>query len=255
MPINLKDRLKSILSTEEILELQEQGFVEEERKSKENSLFKLPIFQPSAAAAMMYNMQNVNVQREIQRHITHTEPQIISQNHLISLDDWSSQYQTEDISRSNGSIERIGESTAVERNSNLSLDNLSLNSQNGKVASSLIAQVLRKEPESPSKKAEKLFPYICLRCKKQTALTDQSTQYNSTDLTSNNLKELNSTSSVQRNIINFHKAKTVGSNLSNLKDDSLSTYQSNLKKMQTSDNSDLNAQSYKAPDIPGLTII
>lgn len=246
----MKDRLKSILTNDEILDLQSQGYVEEEeeRKNKESSLFKLPIFQPSAAAAMMYNMQNVNVQREIQRHTTPTEPQIINQNHLISLDEASTQYQTEDMSRSNCSLEKFD----AMNKSNLSLDNLNLHSHNGKISSSLIANVLRKEPGSPSKRSQ-LFPYICLRCKKQTVIHDQSTQYDSTDLTSHKLKELKSTSPEQRRaMLNLHKAKTVGSNLSNLKNDSLNISQPNLTNAQTSISSPL---SSKAPDIPGLMVV
>lgn len=63
MPSNLKDRLKPLLTEKEVTDLQDTT----ENESTSNSLFKLPVFQPSAAAAMMYNMQNVSVQRELQR--------------------------------------------------------------------------------------------------------------------------------------------------------------------------------------------
>ncbi len=60
-----------MLSEEEILELERFNEIDtpEYEKKNSNSLFKLPIFQPTAAAAMMYNMQNVTVQREMQKQL------------------------------------------------------------------------------------------------------------------------------------------------------------------------------------------
>lgn len=172
LPINLKDRLKSILTEEELRNLSDQGEIDslEYEKKNANSLFKLPIFQPSAAAAMMYNMQNVSVQRELQKQHTN-DPLIQPNEHVLSLNDASTQ--------SNEQEPQL-DSTKM----SLNFDNLTTN---GRLSSSLIGQVLRKDLESPSKKSFKLFPYICLRCKKESVICDQSSQTDLHDLYNENL--------------------------------------------------------------------
>ena len=66
LPSNLKDRLKSMLSMEEMMKLESVSLKEENEKEAAvaASALKIPIFQPTAAVAMMYNMQNNSLQRE-----------------------------------------------------------------------------------------------------------------------------------------------------------------------------------------------
>lgn len=174
LPINLKDRLKSILTDEEVLALQDQRGTEEEYEKKNaNTLFKLPIFQPSAAAAMMYNMQTVSVQREAEARNLRSE--------CVTTIDEVSNKCSEDIHNPSNLIEDPVGTEAAKINKQS--DNVN---RAGKVSSSLIAQVLRKDKESPSKKSFKLLPYICLRCKKETVICEQSSQTNSSDITQRN---------------------------------------------------------------------
>ena len=74
----------------------------------------------------------------------------------------------------------------------------------------MIAQVLKKDTEAPSKMSYKLLPYICLRCKIQTVICDQPSQTDPNDLLNNNLKILNG------NPMNpfIYKAKTVANDMS-----------------------------------------
>ena len=160
LPINLKGRLKSILTDEEIMALEDtENAIEYERKNA-NSLFKLPVFQPSAAAAMMYNIQNVSVQREMQKQLNNELTKENNEN-FVSL--------SRNVSQS-GSNECEIENEYRGTNKNPNSDKF------GRISSSLIAQVLKKENESPSKKSFKLFPYICLRCRKETVICDTAAQ-------------------------------------------------------------------------------
>ena len=64
--MNLKERLRSHLSNEEITKLEYEepsDNFDQQQSQNTNSFIKLPIFQPTAAAAMMYNMQNVSLQQ------------------------------------------------------------------------------------------------------------------------------------------------------------------------------------------------
>lgn len=66
LPVNLKERLRSHLSNEEITKLEYEepsDNFDQQQSQNTNSFIKLPIFQPTAAAAMMYNMQNVSLQQ------------------------------------------------------------------------------------------------------------------------------------------------------------------------------------------------
>lgn len=63
--MDLKDRLRSYLSEDEIIRLETGGDNEAEiNKQNSNSVLKIPIFQPTAAAAMMYNIQSATLQRK-----------------------------------------------------------------------------------------------------------------------------------------------------------------------------------------------
>jgi len=126
-----------------------QKETDNELKKQNSSIFKIPIFQPTAAAAMMYNMQNVTMQQQ-QR----TKQQLENQN---------------------GSEDLIN-NTGTKTNS--------LITDTGKVSSLLIAQVLKKEADPPSKKQQKLLPYVCLRCRKESLICSSPSQYDLNDLNS-----------------------------------------------------------------------
>lgn len=194
LPIDLKERLKSMMTEEEVLDLEEK---EDQEFEKSNSLFKLPVFQPSAAAAMMYNIQNVSVQREIQKQ------------HNIDTNDshFMLQLPDQNDTGSSQSIESMNETHPVSsRTLNLSIESLNKNR---------IAQILRKDTESPSKKSFKLFPYICLRCKKETVICEQSSQFDLSDLAlESNVKTLFARPKVQPTIGRSH---TVGTDMSTMK--------------------------------------
>ncbi len=210
----MKDRLRTILTDDEVLDLEENDELEklEYEKKNSNTLFKLPVFQPSAAAAMMYNMQNVSMQREMQKQQTIDANETTNQV-LIQLS--SEQNDASSIH----SVESINENPSAEINlkkMNLSLDNLN---RTGKVSSSKIAQILKKDLESPSKKAMKLFPYICLRCRKEVLTCDEPTQTDSNDLSQDtSLKYIFPKPSTPKKII---RASTVEANMSSMKDKAL----------------------------------
>ncbi|CAF1051263.1 unnamed protein product [Brachionus calyciflorus] len=130
LPSSIKDRLKTQLPVEEIskLELHEQELNTDQIVQKSNP--KIPIFQPSAAAALMYTYQN-------------------------------------DKNLMKKKIENECDYIGI---------NLDVDSENGLVSTSLLAQVLKKESDEKAKKSLKLFPYVCLRCKKQTILCDSPSQ-------------------------------------------------------------------------------
>ena len=99
--MKLKDRLKPLLTEEEVQELQEST----ETELNSNSLFKLPVFQPSAAAAMMYNMQNVSVQRELQRQqkieSTNSSDQT---DHVQNISETGKYYNSENLTSSHPNL-------------------------------------------------------------------------------------------------------------------------------------------------------
>lgn len=147
----MKDRLKSYLSIEDTMKLEEdfQKETDNELKKQNSSIFKIPIFQPTAAAAMMYNMQNVTMQHQ--------------------------QRSKQQLENQNGNEDLIN-NTGTKTNS--------LITDTGKVSSLLIAQVLKKEADPPSKKQQKLLPYVCLRCRKESLICSSPSQYDLNDLNS-----------------------------------------------------------------------
>ena len=146
-----------MISEDEAVRLEEEGQreLEEYNKQKTNSFFKIPVFQPTAAAAMMYNIQNHH-QQQHQQQVKKLENE--------STDDNANRSYLNPFNY----ISFFDSATTRETNS--------------KISSQLIAQVLKKEAEAPSKKSFKLFPYVCLRCKKETVICSSSTQYDVDDL-------------------------------------------------------------------------
>ncbi len=214
LPNSLKNRLKTVLTDEEVLDLEDNDELEklENEKKSANSLFKLPVFQPSAAAAMMYNMQSVSLKREIQKQQNIDANESNNNQVLIQLS------SDQNDSSSIHSVESMNDNLSSEINlkkMNLSLDNLT---KSGKVSSSKIAQILRKDLDSPSKKSLKFFPYICLRCKKETIICDQPTQTDHNDLKQESgLHSIFPKPPTPKKII---RASTVEANLSSMKDNS-----------------------------------
>lgn len=133
--MNLKERLRQTLTSEELLKLEGIEENDYERKQQPASSFKIPVIQPTAAAAMMYGYT------ALQREKTKIAQQ---------------QYQQQQ--------------QQMQQNLRISDD--------GRVASSLLAELLRKDTSSSdkSKMAFKFFPYMCLRCKKEIVLCDSPTQ-------------------------------------------------------------------------------
>lgn len=219
LPINLKDRLKSILTDEEITELRGQHDSEAEYEKKNaNSLFKLPIFQPSAAA-MMYSMQN----QEVLKH-----QNIESSDHVINLNDSASSLH-EDNNRSSNSLDNVIEhQTAIEN----------IHANKGRVSSHLIAKALKNSQDTPSKKEFRQFSYICLRCKKNTMLCDESSQFECDDLNSDGLKIMEPRDSKPK----IMKSATIATELASM----------NETKLMNNENNFIKSSS---PDIPGLIVI
>lgn len=154
----LKDRLKTLISEDEAARLEEEGHreLEEYNKQKANSLFKIPIFQPTAAAAIMYNSQNHYQQQ--QKKSVEPEPNEDNENRsYFNPLNYLSFFETSNREAANG-----------------------------KISSKLIAQVLKKEADAPSKKSFKLFPYVCLRCKKESIICSSATQYDVNDIHEDN---------------------------------------------------------------------
>lgn len=83
----------------------------------------------------------------------------------------------------------------------------------GKISSNIIAQILKKDSESKSKKSYKLLPYICLRCKKDVILCDSPTQTNQNDINAENSKIIYGN---PRSILS--RCKTIGNGLSKTTD-------------------------------------
>ena len=127
----------------------------QKQKSNSNSLFKIPIFQPTAAAAMMY-MNSTSMQQRTKQ---------------LDLETSANQ-------PTNGFTQEV---TVNEENETKNA---------GKVSSLLIAQLLKKEAEPPSKKSFKLFPYVCMRCRKESVFCSTSVQYDASDLTQQDFSSL-----------------------------------------------------------------
>lgn len=160
-----------MLTAEELIRLESDEDDDAEIK-KQNSSIKIPAIQPTAAAAMMYNIQ-LN-QRE----------------------------------RTTKTNRKFDESCSLSDSGQVRITN------DGKVSSSLIADLLKKDSSSKSKMSFKLFPYVCLRCKKEVILCDSPSQTNSNDLeTNNDSKILNAMPRSILNDLRTHKSKSIGSKL------------------------------------------
>lgn len=105
-------------------------YVEGESEKKQASLFKIPVIQPTAAAAIMYGFTSIQRERSKLAHQQHEQQQ--NRNQRITED--------------------------------------------GRIASWVIADLLKKDGASKSNKSFKLFPYMCVRCKKEIVLCDSPTQ-------------------------------------------------------------------------------
>lgn len=137
LPLNLKDRLRECLTAEELMKL--EGAELEAENKKPMAQFKIPVFQPTAAAAMMYGYSSI--QREKSK---------------IAQQQQQQQQQDEENQR------RV--------------------TDDGRVSSSLIAELIKKDLSASSDKAKKsfkLFPYLCMRCKKEVVMCDSPAQTNS----------------------------------------------------------------------------
>ena len=204
LPIGLKERLKSSLSIEDMLKLEgynenDQEYEYQTQKSS-NSFFKIPIFQPTAAAAMMYN---VSMHKQQQQQKNQQKSDELGELMKKTL--------------SNSSLNKMANLVSVEDvNEIQNVSRPVIEITNGKIPGALIAQVLRKEDEDPSKKSQKLFPHICLRCRKETSTCNIGVQTVAKDLSNENLKIIYARSNFNESLL---RSKTVGTGLSNLKDD------------------------------------
>lgn len=167
----------------------------EYQKQKSNSLFKIPIFQPSAAAAMMYNMQNVSIQQRNLKQID-SEQEDSSKSYFNPLNYVPSFFETKNETKSDEA-----------------------SNENGKISSKLIAQILKKEPDAPSKKSFKLFPYVCLRCKKETVICSSSAQYDINDLSVETLAVKFATKQILENENDLMSNKIGSNNIENVYED------------------------------------
>ena len=136
--------MKAYLSTEEILQLEldcDTNSNELTKQSASNSILKLPVFQPTAAAAMMYQIQSTSQQKEKQK-ILKKLPNQMSLNNL---------YVNQNLAKKSPVL-----NSPIDGMVEINLERpTSLNA--GKVSSSLIANILRKESEDFSKKSYKLL--------------------------------------------------------------------------------------------------
>lgn len=195
--------MKAYLSTEEILQLEldcDTNSNELTKQSASNSILKLPVFQPTAAAAMMYQIQSTSQQKE-KRKILKKLPNQMSLNNL---------YVNQNLAKKSPML-----NSPIDGMVEINLERpTSLNT--GKVSSSLIANILKKESEDFSKKSYKLLPYICLRCKKDVILCDSPTQTNPNDLDESNCLKFKFANQINpyASSTQFLRSKTIGNDLS-----------------------------------------
>jgi hypothetical protein len=165
---------------------------------------KLPIFQPTAAAAMM-------------------------QIHAVSMAK-QKRLETEQRARtdsSNSSLNDMGNYTSV------SMNHDDVNFDNGTVSVNLLAQVLKKDSDNNSKKSLKFFPYICLRCKKELVMCDSPTQTDENDFTDPENRVVcgnsHSFTLFPSHLVSeqMTRSKTVGSKLFEISDREMQNNQSN----------------------------
>ena len=168
---------------------------------------------------MMYSMQN----QEVLKH-----QNIESSDHVINLNDSASSLH-EDNNRSSNSLDNVIEhQTAIEN----------IHANKGRVSSHLIAKALKNSQDTPSKKEFRQFSYICLRCKKNTMLCDESSQFECDDLNSDGLKIMEPRDSKPK----IMKSATIATELASM----------NETKLMNNENNFIKSSS---PDIPGLIVI
>jgi hypothetical protein len=235
LPINLKERVRSRLSPEEVLHLESGSEAIIEKSSKESlfaatSSIKLPVFQPTAAAAMMYaaSMQVAN-----QKRIDNEQP-----------------------SRNNSSSLSLND---VENYTSLTMKNNNVDFENSTVSAKLLAEVLKKDSDISSKK--KLFPYICLRCKKEMIVCESTSQTNLDDLNDPENRvacgNSNAFTPFPVNYTGEHmtRSKTVGNKLFEVSDmeltseNNLLAARNNHQKCSSVDWSTMNKSSLTAPSM------
>ena len=87
----VKERLGSYLTSDELYKLECTANEKEleKQRSQSSSFFKIPIFQPTAAAAMMYNMQNATIKK---KNIEDAEKEYIMSNSIIKNEDYDRLY-------------------------------------------------------------------------------------------------------------------------------------------------------------------
>ena len=226
LPVNLKERLKAYLSPDEIIQLEldsETHSNELTKQSASNSILKLPVFQPTAAAAMMYQIQSTSQQKEKLKIMKKTSD-LMSINNL---------YVNQNLAKKSPVL-----NSPIDGSASISLERpTSLNS--GKISSGLIASILKKDSEDFSKKSYKLLPYICLQCKKDVVLCDSPTQTNPNDLDETNCLKIKFANQINpyASSSQFLRSKTIGSGLSKVThhQKNASADLSNLKIATTSD--------------------
>lgn len=209
------------MSGDEIIKMENEIDVLHDKKK--NSILDIPVFQPTAAAAMMYNIQNDSLQREKQK-------QKLANQDSSSFYNRSLSYLQGPMANFAGLPINKNDSSAASNeslSSKISEKESDIESSYGKISSSLIAQCLRKDSDNKSKKSFKLFPYICLRCKKEAILCDSPTQTTDQDPEEPDTKILygNPKSILADPML---RSKTVGNRLFELENNA-----SNLKNIKT----------------------
>ena len=211
--MNLKERLKAYLSPDEIVQLELQGetyFGEISKQSNSNSILKLPVFQPTAAAAMMYNIQNSQQMEKLK-----VKKNEMSLNNLYVNQNLVKKSTSPMLESNTLDVNLVNEILSKRSPSEQTLERpLSINS--GKVSSSLIANVLKKDSEDYSKKSYKLLPYICLRCKKDVVLCDSPAQTNPNDLDEKNCFRVKFAKEPELVSSQFLRSKTIGFGMSKM---------------------------------------
>lgn len=151
----------SYLTQDEIHQLEcaaDNELEQQQQKQQANSNFKIPIFQPTAAAAMMYNMQNLTLK---QHNKQNNENSMYMRSKSIT--------NTLPLSNSSNVVDKkLDDNTQNAQFNKSSLSPVS----DGTVSPSVIAKILKKEADTK----QKLFPYICHKCKKDVWTCDTSSQ-------------------------------------------------------------------------------
>jgi len=232
LPVNLKERLKAYLSPEELLQLElddENNSNETTKQAASNTIHKLPVFQPTAAAAMMYQIQSTSQQLQKEKQLSKMKRPELTLNNL---------YVNQHLAKKSPVVEGLERPISGGGGGG---------GGGGRVSSGLIANILKKDTEDFSKKSYKLLPYICLRCKKDVVLCDSPTQTNPNDLDESNCclkvkfaSQVNPFSS-NTTSTQFLRSKTIGSNMSKMThhQKNASADLSNVKIVESNTNDDV----------------